>query len=199
MNAPGDWPATRHTLIASLQGDSQASSWELFVDVYGPLLYRYCRRRQLQDADARDVVQNVFLAVRSYIKTFDAGRGPFRAWLGTITHREIQGQRRRNLRAGVPLESVTAQLRQETQDGIWVEEFQISIVQSACERIRSHFEPETWQAFLWLWQEDLKPAEVAARLNRPVEWVYRIKYRVLQRLRREIEFLTDDLAVFVRD
>lgn len=199
MNAAADWPVTRHTLIASLQQDSRASAWELFVDVYGPLLYRTCRRRNLQDADAKDVVQNVLLAVRSYIKTFDARRGRFRAWLGTIIHREIQCQRRRNLRAGVPLESVTAQLCHESHDAVWVEEFQISIMHSTCQRIRPYFEPETWQAFVWLWQEDLKPAEVAARLNKPVEWVYRIKYRVLQRLRREIEYLTDDLAFFVRD
>lgn len=199
MNAAADWPATRHSLIANLQQGSQSSSWELFVDVYGPLLYRYCRRRHLQDADANDVVQNVFLAVRRSIKTFDARRGRFRAWLGTITYREIQCQRRRHLRAGVPLELVTAQLSQETHDAMWEEEFQLSVLHSACERIRSHFEPENWQAFMWLWQEELQPAEVAARLNKPVEWVYRIKYRVLLRLRKEIEYLTDDLAFFVRE
>jgi phosphatidylglycerophosphate synthase len=45
--------------------DGQA--WGRFVEIYSPLVFAYCRKRGLQDEDAADVVQDVFLGVAGSI------------------------------------------------------------------------------------------------------------------------------------
>jgi len=64
----------------------------------------------------------------------------------------------------------------------------------ALERIRGDFDDITWQAFDWTWLQSLKPQDAAERLLRPPEWVYKARFRVLKRLRAEVEFLAEDAA-----
>src|SRR2546429_6346288 len=45
-------------------------SWRRLADLYGPLVYGWCRGRGLQPADAEDVLQEVFLTVASRIGDF---------------------------------------------------------------------------------------------------------------------------------
>ena len=52
-------PSTHATLLARLRTDTDAEAWTTFVDLYTPLVYRFCRGRNLQDADARDITQQV--------------------------------------------------------------------------------------------------------------------------------------------
>ncbi len=197
-----DWPSTRETLIGHLQQRPDGSEWGLFVDVYGPLLYHFCRRRGVQDADARDVTQNVFLSVRRGIKnfTYDPARGKFRSWLGTITSREIGRQRRGGIRAGLPSEAATQGAHQPADnEAAWIVEFNSHLCQAALERIRPDFEELTWQAFKMLWLHDMKPRDVAAQLNKEPDWVYQVKFRVLRRLEKEVRFLTADIPSFAKD
>jgi RNA polymerase sigma-70 factor (ECF subfamily) len=56
-------PGTRHSLILRLRDPADADAWHEFVTLYEPLVYRLARRKGLQDADARDVCQEVFRAV----------------------------------------------------------------------------------------------------------------------------------------
>jgi hypothetical protein len=42
--------------------------------------------------------------------------------------------------------------------------------------------------------QDVKPRIVAERLGKPSAWVYKARYKVVERLRGEIEFLTSDSA-----
>src|SRR6516162_757954 len=81
-----DAPATRHTLIAKLRDPADAHAWREFLALYEPLVYRLARNKGLQDADARDVCQEVFRAVSRAIDRWepDSGRGTFRGWLFTI-------------------------------------------------------------------------------------------------------------------
>ena len=79
---------TRGSLLLRLreEPDSQAA-WAEFVERYGPLIYAWCRRWQLQPADAEDVTQTVLLKLATHLKTFvyDPARR-FRGLLMTITH-----------------------------------------------------------------------------------------------------------------
>jgi RNA polymerase sigma-70 factor (ECF subfamily) len=171
------------------------------VEVYGPLIYRFCRRRGLQNADARDVVQNVFVAVRRGIARFeyDPGRGRFRSWLGTITSREIGKYRRRLERAGQGDGGGTGTPDARDNDAVWIVEFNGHVLQAALDRIRSEFAADIWAAFECVWIENRTPAEAAARFQRKPDWVYRSKYRILQRLKAELSFLTADMPSFSKD
>src|SRR5262245_42164463 len=58
-----------------------AEAWNQFVQRYSGIIYTWCRRCSLQDADARDVTQNVFAGLLRGLQTFDRSRVRFRSWL----------------------------------------------------------------------------------------------------------------------
>ena len=51
---------TRPSLLIRLRDPMDERAWGEFVEIYGPLVHRLARRRGLQDADAADLVQEVF-------------------------------------------------------------------------------------------------------------------------------------------
>src|SRR5262245_61363438 len=62
------------------------NAWERLTDLYGPLVYYWCRRSGLQDADTADVVQNVFMALARGIDGYrPRPDATFRGWLWTVT------------------------------------------------------------------------------------------------------------------
>jgi RNA polymerase sigma-70 factor, ECF subfamily len=193
-------PSTHVTLLARLRANGDAEAWTTFVDLYTPLVYRFCRSRHLQDADSRDVTQQVMASVYRAIGTFqyDRERGRFRNWLGAVTAHEISRHQRRDSRpgkgAGDGRGNTLAELSSAAADPAWIEEFNDYIFQLALNRIRPQFEPEIWQAFELTWLGDAKPQEAAKKIGKPSAWVYKARYKVVERLRQELEFLTSDAA-----
>jgi len=61
----------------------QPGAWERLVDLYGPLIYRWCRRLGLAADDGPDVVQEVFAAAAAQLPSFRRDRpgDSFRGWL----------------------------------------------------------------------------------------------------------------------
>ena len=56
-------PITRSSLLLRLRDADDQEAWGHFVRLYGPLVYRFARRRGLQDSDCGDVTQEVLGAV----------------------------------------------------------------------------------------------------------------------------------------
>ena len=73
-------PATRYSLLIRIQDAQNHAAWMEFVDLYEPLVYRLARRKGLQEADARDLCQDVFRAVAGAVRrwTPDPKLGSFR-------------------------------------------------------------------------------------------------------------------------
>ncbi len=59
---------TPPSLVMRLRDHSDSKAWTEFVDVYSPLIYNYCRWRELQSSDAADVTQEVLLRVAKAIR-----------------------------------------------------------------------------------------------------------------------------------
>jgi len=79
-------PETRHSLIARLpQGGDE--DWADFEKIYKPAVYGYLKKRGLQDADADEVVQDVFLHL-SRQESYDP-QVRFRSILFTVTKRRM--------------------------------------------------------------------------------------------------------------
>src|SRR5436305_6703044 len=83
---------TRVTLLGRLRRDpTDAAAWGEFVEHYGGKIYGWCRKWNLQEADAQDVTQMVLLKLSQKMGEFvyDPSRS-FRAWLKVITHHAWQ-------------------------------------------------------------------------------------------------------------
>ena len=91
-------PPTQATLLVRIRNPFDHEAWSRFVDLYAPLVYGFLRKRQLQDADAADLTQDVFRQVAASIESleYDAKRGSFRGWLLTIVQHRLTTHWRRN-------------------------------------------------------------------------------------------------------
>jgi RNA polymerase sigma factor (sigma-70 family) len=208
------WPVTRPSLLAQMRQTGSEEVWQTFVATYAPLVYRYCRARGLQDADAQDVTQDVIFKVRNF--EYDPARGRFRSWLAKVTLREIWHYRARLNRPGQgvggddPWATVDHEpVLEEEVD--WKRFFHACVLEKALEQIRPEFSEAEWQVFQAVavkvvdgpdgkyveWVEQPDPAEVARTLGKPVAWVYKVKSLVQKRLKEEILYLAEELGVLV--
>ena len=80
-------PDTSHSLIARVKDPADGAAWTEFLGIYRPVVYRLARKRGMQDADAQDVTQRVFLSISQAIDGWepDPNGPPFRAWLVTVS------------------------------------------------------------------------------------------------------------------
>ena len=80
------------TLLDQLRS-RRPEAWQRLVRLYGPVIYRWCRRSNLHAEDAADVVQEVLSAVMVHLPDFrrDGPQDSFGGWLATITaYRQIR-------------------------------------------------------------------------------------------------------------
>jgi RNA polymerase sigma-70 factor (ECF subfamily) len=190
-------------LLLRIRDVRDVESWRTFVDVYAPLIYRYCRLRGLQDSDAADVGQEVLAQVARSIRSFEyrPERGRFRDWLGALTRHKIARHRKAQGRDGCGVGGDPPAALEHAEapeaDAVWSGEFHARVLEAAMERVRADFEPATWRAFERAWVDDRSAADAARELNLPIGAVYVAKSRVLQRLREEVLALAEDLPEFV--
>ena len=85
------FPETNQSLVARVKNHVDGASWIEFMGIYQPVVYAMAKRRGLQDADAHDVMQQVFVQIAGAIERWEpsADLPPFRAWLTTITKNAI--------------------------------------------------------------------------------------------------------------
>jgi RNA polymerase sigma-70 factor (ECF subfamily) len=170
------------------------AAWEALVDLYAPLAHRWCSRWGLGEADAADVLQEVFLAVAAHLAGFKKERSgdTFRGWLRVILRNKVHDHFRKVGREPGGEGGTEAQLRfsQISQpepaehDSDDVAERQL--LRRCCDLIRVEFHDRTWQAF-WATAVEGRPApDVAADLGMSPVGVRVAKSRVLQRLREAL-------------
>lgn len=178
----------------------EPQAWDRFVELYGAVVYRWCRVSGLRDSDAADVSQEVFRAVARGIRGFrrDQPGGSFRGWLWQITRNKVRDHYRRCTGQATALGGSAAhQFLLEIPVGATPAatdadaEFdtQSSIAHRALELVRLEFEERTWQAFLRVVVGGESASCVADELKMSAGAVYTAKWRVLRRLREEIEGL----------
>jgi RNA polymerase sigma-70 factor (ECF subfamily) len=194
-------PVTRASLLLRLRDPRDAEAWRQFVQVYASVVYGFARKRGLQDADAADLMQEVFRSVAGAAGRldYDPKRGSFRGWLYTITRNKIytflDAQRRQVRGSGDSGAQMLLEGQAGREDGtgeLWDQEYERSAFAWAAERVRGEFHEATWQAF-WLTAVDGQSARDAGRqLGLSPGAVYVAKSRVIARLREEIRELEEE-------
>lgn len=188
-------PETRISLLCRVRDTADNVAWEEFVRIYEPLVYRVARRRGLQDADAREVTQDVLVSVAGAIDRWEPAskQGSFRGWLFRIARNLtinmlIKQQRHADVVGSLDETPVAASSETELFD----EEYRRQIFRRAAELVRGDFQTNTWQAF-WRTCLDGEPiAHVATELGMSVGSVYAARSRVTARLAQEVQRLEEE-------
>lgn len=189
-----EFPETNPSLIARVKDLGDGASWVEFLGIYQPVVYRMARRRHLQDADAQDVMQQVFLSISRSIERWEAGDGqpPFRAWLTTIARNAItKALARRPLDRATGTTSAADILENEpaveaTASEILGEARQ-EIIRWATEQIRSEFSEEIWHIFQQTAIQGVPIADVAKSSGRSTGSIYVARFRIIARLKEKIQ------------
>lgn len=184
---------TKKTLIFRIRDPSDSEAWERFVEIYGPLVYRFGRRKGLQDADATDLSQTVLTEVAQCIDRFqyDASVGRFRNWLMVIARYKLSRlvkKQSRHTGSGDTrvLAMLDAQPADDEFERHWNAEYQDHLFRWAAEQVKQEVEERTWRAFWLTAVENKSPSEVAAELGVSISRIYLAKSRVLLRIRRKV-------------
>lgn len=194
-------PQTRDSLILRLPSASDAAAWQEFVAIYEPLIYRFAVSQGLQDADARELIQSVLLAVAGSVARWepDPQRGSFRAWLFRIARNQLVSLlRKRRPDRGSGRTSQLMRLQQVAEcdslggkpdqaDGQMEIDYQRALLVSAAQFLKDTMHERTWQAF-WMTCVEGRPIEAAvSELQMTRGAVYIARSRVLLRLRNLIQ------------
>jgi RNA polymerase sigma factor (sigma-70 family) len=190
---------TKATLLRDMK-QLGGEAWEAFFRQYACCILRYARARGLQDQDAEDVLQETMVALMRKIKSFDYDptRGLFRNFLLGLVHSSCMNSKRRAGRRGEVLtpgnkmpETPVDLPPWEVLEDCWKE----SIRAEAFARVMNDpsVAKRTMEIFRAYAVDRQSAAVIANRFGVKENAVYQIRNRVMQRLKKEIEFLSDGI------
>jgi len=188
-----EFPETDYSLIDRVKDMSDRASWLDFMRIYQPVVYRLARRRGMQDADAHDIVQQVFASISRSLAEWKPAKDqpPFRAWLTTIARNAITtALTRRRPDQGTGSSSVADVLERlpnaEQTNTELIMEARREIVRWAAEQIRPEFTELTWDIFWKTAMQEVSVAEVSKSTGKSIGAIYVTRHRVLSRLKEKI-------------
>jgi RNA polymerase sigma-70 factor (ECF subfamily) len=185
---------TSASLLARLRQEAtDQAAWAEFVARYGPQVYRWCRRWQLQETDAQDVTQTVLVKLAEKMRTFsyDPARS-FRAYLKTLARYAwcdfLEAHKKPGAGSG---DSQVLQLLETVEAGDDLvrqldNPFDQEVLDEAAARVRQRVEPHTWEAFRLTALEGRSGAAVAEQLGLKVATIFKAKSKVQKMLQEEI-------------
>jgi len=163
------------------------------LDLYGPLVYSWCRRAEIPAQDAADILQQVFGAMATGIQTFrhDQPGQTFRGWLRAIAKHKILDHWRDNRGrpsavGGTDWAQRLGQIVEPESDTSVALNSWSGLVRRALAIIQPEFEDRTWRAFWGTTVDERSAKEVADELAMTSGAVRQAKYKVLRRLREEL-------------
>lgn len=190
---------TPKSLLDRLRVDSSTRDWEVFCNIYRPLIEQKLLYRCFPASDVEDVVQEILARVFVSIPKFQHnGRpGAFRNWLGKIVVQQVW--KHRQARAHEPL-AISLSLNGEFDavgaaelEDVWEAEHDQHVLKMLLELTQPEFTRSTWRAFVAVAIDGWSASEAAESLGMTPNAVMIAKSRVLARLRVLGKELLDSL------
>ena len=192
-----EFPETRDSLLLQVQDPSNRDAWEMFAQIYRPVIFRIARARGLQHADALDLSQQVLIAVASTIGEWEKRDNStrFRNWLSRVTKNAIlNALMRRPKDQAVGGSSVESLLQDVVDcDGVTTAlidtEYRRELYLRAAQIVSEEFRPDSWQAFEMSVAGEMSIEKVAETLGKSIGAIYTARSRIMFRLREVISEL----------
>ena len=195
-------PQTRASLLLRLGNESQ-DAWPEFLSIYESALYGFCRAKGLQDADARDVLQDVLTAVLKKLPDWNANQrqGSFRGWLFRVAKNIVVDEVKRKAKkvtasGDTQVGRMLAEVPGPTDpvDQSFEAEYKRSLLDWAFDRVKGEVRENTWLSFRMTAVDGQKAEQVAEALGVSVGTVYTAKCRVVARIRAIIAEIGEELG-----
>jgi RNA polymerase sigma-70 factor (ECF subfamily) len=191
-------PTTRASLLYRLRDSQDHEAWEEFVEIYELAIYRHLRKCGLQDADARELLQDLLVAVSRQISKWELSkeRGSFRGWLRQVARNLVinwmkNGQRRIVAFGGPESQPVFDDLVTSDcpESAEFDRELRRSVFQRAAEVVRQEQSTKAWQAFWDIAVIGKTPTAVSREIGMSCGAARVAKCRILARLKEVVSEL----------
>ncbi|GIX00259.1 MAG: DNA-directed RNA polymerase sigma-70 factor [Pirellulaceae bacterium] len=196
-NTKSQQGSTNVSLLRGLRDPKAADFdqyWERFVELYTPLIFHWISSMGVSHRpDVEDITQRLMcklvLAMQEF--SYDPKRS-FRAWLHVATRNAVYRFWEENRHHRLRAENFDLDRLVKPEDLIerLEDEFDREIEVIARERVRETSSERDWEVFRLLVETTASPNEVAAQFGITVEHTYKIKSRLIRKLKLEIERLT---------
>ena len=183
--------ATSRSLLERVRARDD-DAWSQLTELYGPLVYHWCRKLGVKPDDSSDILQNVFRSLVIHIDRFEHAQTPgsFRAWLWTIVRNKVRDHFKTQADKAIACGGSDAQFRMLNVPDHHPDDSADSSVSAAgsltyraMNIARREVKRTTWQAFWRSTIDDISPAAVAEEMGISVESVWQARSRILKRLR----------------
>ena len=194
-----EFPQTRSSLIAQVQSPEDREAWDQFVLIYRPVIYRMARRRGMQDADAQDLVQTVFMRLAASIQRWEKTdpETKFRHWLRRVARNAMVNafsRQPKDAAAGgsemLNLLAEQPEIAKDVEQELATEAMREQYLRAAAV-VKTDVDGDTWRAFELTVVHGQSCDEAAALLGKSVGAVYAARSRVMRRLREQVQRLQE--------
>ena len=176
-------PETKSNLIVRLQRSTDEEARREFVELYEPFIYRFARRRGLQEADSRELVQRVMWSVAKAVERL------FRIARNELIDLIKQTQRGQGGGGTTQLTVLSEQMDPSCERVDAHLDYRREVFRHAAAHVKHAVQAATWEAF---WRSSVKNvpvAQVAQELGITPGAVYIARSRVIARLRDVVQQL----------
>jgi RNA polymerase sigma-70 factor (ECF subfamily) len=190
---------TRLTVIAGACSQDP-ERWREFDSIYRPMLSAYLRKQGMNEFEANDIVQDVFVKLLSKIQTYDRTKCRFRSWLFSLAHNAMIDRARQHASYQKALDGWAAHVLQATpSDSLrmeqeWTKLHRKRILAHALKTTQDRTSTKAWGCFEQRLLKNRPAAQVAAELNLNPRAVYVYACRVLKQVRALCEQYDEDIS-----
>ena len=197
--------STRSSVLRAVAGTENEAAWQRLFDLYAGFVFSIARSKGLNDADADDIVQNVFADLARTLPTFtyDRAKGRFRSYLASLVHWRVMdklkaGRRDVDLKSAFLADAkAMMSLRSDgdspspaaisADEDFEEREWQAAALDEALRRIKPEVRPEHYAAFVASAVEGQDTETVTRLYGLTSDNLYQIRRRLTAKLRETIE------------
>ena len=196
---------TSKSLLERAKDDPKSDAWFKLISIYEPLITGWIVRAGVEQSEVDDISQEVFQTLSRELEAFEHnGRtGAFRNWLKITTVNRCRRywdskKRRSELSGTIDGPDVLNQLADPNSElsKTWDNEHDHYVIDRILKMVEREFDRMSFEVFVRNVLKAESPELLAREYEIPVGQVYKIKFRVMKRLRQEADELVNISSFF---